>query len=489
MSDPLTQARLEKLRQLQDKGIDPYPARVPDVQAIAAVREAFERLAPEEHSGSSASVAGRLTAFRKMGKASFFDLRDGSGTIQCHAAVDNVGDDDYATLCDSDVGDFLAVSGEVFRTKRGELSIKTKAWTFLGKSIRPLPEKWHGLKDVETRYRHRSLDLIANDEVRETFVKRSRILAAIRRTLDEAGFLEVETPVLQPVASGGYARPFVTHHNTLDEDLYLRIALELHLKRLLVGGLDRVFEMSKCFRNEGVSTEHNPEFTMLEIYQAYADYEDMMRLAERLIRAGAEAVGGESRFEFRGRTIDLSSPWKRIEMIEAVADAAGLDPAALRTDEAIELAAQRGIEPRPTAPGEAIEALFERYVEPNLIQPTFIVDYPIEISPLAKRKAGDDRLVERFELFAGGFELANAFSELNDPIDQRARFEAQERLREQGNEEAQRIDEDFLYAIEHGMPPAGGMGIGVDRLVMVLTGSPTIRDVILFPALRKKADE
>ena len=486
MSDPLIQARLDKLRALREQGVDPYPARVPSVERIGSVIERFASLAVEGHSGESLSVAGRQTAVRGMGKASFLDLRDGTGKIQVHATADRLGEARYAALSDTDIGDVLAVRGEVFRTKRGELTIAAEEWTLLAKSLRPLPEKWHGLKDVETRYRHRSLDLISNDEVRDTFVKRSRILSAIRRTLDDAGFLEVENPVLQAVASGGHARPFVTHHNALDADLYLRIALELHLKRLLVGGLDRVYEMSKCFRNEGVSTEHNPEFTMLEIYQAYADYEDMMCLVERLIRAGLKAVGQASQVEFKGQTIDLDLPWKRIGMIDAVAQATGIDPASLRTEEAIGLAASQGIDLRPASPGEAIEALFARFVEPNLIQPTFIIDYPIEISPLAKRKEDDDGLVERFELFAGGIELANAFTELNDPVDQRARFEDQERLREQGNEETQPIDEDFLYALEHGMPPAGGMGIGVDRVVMLLTGSPSIRDVILFPAMRRR---
>ena len=486
MSDPLIQARLDKLRALREDGVDPYPARVPSVERIGSVVERFGSLGVEEHSGESASVAGRQMAVRGMGKASFLDLRDGTGKIQVHATRDRLGEARYVALGDTDIGDILAVCGELFRTKRGELTIAADEWTLLAKSLRPLPEKWHGLKDVETRYRHRSLDLISNDEVRDTFVKRSRILSAIRRTLDDDGFLEVENPVLQSVASGGHARPFITHHNVLEEDLYLRIALELHLKRLLVGGLDRVYEMSKCFRNEGVSTEHNPEFTMLEIYQAYADYEDMMRLVERLIHAGREAIGQTTLIEFKGHTIDLGLPWKRVRLIDAVAQATGIAPASLRTEAAIELAASKGIDPRPASSGEAIEALFARFVEPNLIEPTFIVDYPIEISPLAKRNGEDVGLVERFELFAGGIELANAFTELNDPVDQRARFEEQERLREQGNEEAQPIDEDFLYALEYGMPPAGGMGIGVDRLVMLLTGSPSIRDVILFPAMRRK---
>jgi len=486
MSDPLVQARLEKLRALREQGVDPYPARVPRVERIASVVDRFGELDVEEHSGETVAVAGRQMAIRGMGKASFLDLRDGSGKIQIHAAADRLGTTSYDALGQSDIGDILAIRGEVFRTRRGELTIAADEWTLLAKSLRPLPEKWHGLKDVEIRYRHRSLDLIANDDVRDTFVKRSRILSAMRRALDEEGFLEVENPVLQTVASGGHARPFVTHHNALDADLYLRIALELHLKRLLVGGLDRVYEMSKCFRNEGVSTEHNPEFTMLEIYQAYADYEEMMRLVERLIHAALEAVGIPPRVGFKEQTVDFTPPWARIAIIDAVAEATGIDPEILRTEAAVEQAVSRGIDPRPGCPGEAVEALFARFVEPNLIQPTFIVDYPLEISPLAKRKPDDDGLVERFELFAGGIELANAFTELNDPVDQRARFEAQERLRAAGNEEAQPIDEDFLYAIEHGMPPAGGMGVGVDRLVMLLTGSPSIRDVILFPAMRRK---
>jgi len=487
MSDPLIQARLDKLETLRASGIDPYPARVPDVEPIAAVIERHGAIAAEEHTGQSVTVAGRQMAVRGMGRASFRDLRDGTAKIQIHATADGFGDEAYAALKASDIGDILSIRGEVFRTKRGELTIAAQAWTMLAKSVRPLPEKWHGLKDVETRYRHRSLDLIANDEVRETFIQRSRILAAIRRMLDGEGFLEVENPVLQAVASGGYARPFVTHHNTLDADLYLRIALELYLKRLLVGGLDRVYEMSKCFRNEGVSTEHNPEFTMLEIYQSYADYEAMMRLVERLLHAGLEAIGKPLQIEFKGETIDFATPWKRIGMVDAVAEATGIDPTVLRSDRSVEIVVEAGIGPRPASPGEAIEALFEHHVEETLIQPTFIIDYPIEISPLAKRKSDDDGLVERFELFVGGFEVANAFTELNDPIDQRARFEDQERLREQGDDEAQPLDEDFLYAIEHGMPPAGGMGIGIDRVVMLLTGSPSIRDVILFPAMRRRA--
>ncbi|MFC2081689.1 lysine--tRNA ligase [Candidatus Bipolaricaulota bacterium] len=487
MSDPLIQARLDKLRHLQDRGITPYPNRVPDVQPISPLLEAHAALSPEEHSGVRVSVAGRLMAFRRMGKASFFDLRDGGAGIQIHATVDGLGEAAYELLESTDVGDFLAVSGEVFRTKRGELSISAAEWTFLAKAIRPLPEKWHGLKDVELRYRHRSLDLISNDEVRETFIKRSQLLSCIRRTLDSQGFIEVETPSLLGIASGGHARPFVTHHNTLDLDMYLRIALELYLKRILIGGIDRVYEMGKCYRNEGVSTEHNPEFTMLEIYQAYADYEDMMTLAGTLIREGLQATVGEQRVVFRGHTIDLDAPWRRVSMVDAVAEVLGVDPAGLRSNEAIEMAKARGIDPAPGTSGAAIGALFERFVEETLIQPTFVTDYPIELSPLAKRTTDDPAFVERFELFAGGLELANAFTELNDPIDQRERFDLQERLRAQGDDEAQRIDEDFLFAIEHGMPPAGGMGVGIDRVVMLCTGAPSIRDVIFFPTQRRKS--
>jgi len=487
MSDALRQARLDKLSALREMGVDAYPARIPESEAIGPVTERFDGLENEEHSGYVATLSGRLMAHRGMGKASFLDLLDGTGKIQAYAALDKLGDA-YALLAHIDVGDFISVTGEVFRTKRGELSIAADTLVLLSKSIRPLPEKWHGLKDVEIRYRHRALDLISNDAVRETFITRSRVLSTIRRTLDDAGFLEVETPVLLSIASGGHARPFETHHNALDIDMYLRIALELYLKRVMIGGIDRVYEMGKCFRNEGTSTEHNPEFTMLEIYQAYTDVRGMMALAERIVTETLQATTGSLKVEFDGKAIDFTSPWPQIKMADAVAAALEIDSAVLRTEEAIRVAAEREIEPIPTTPGDAVNALFERFVEETLIQPTFITDYPIEISPLAKRSPEDENIVERFELFAAGMELANAFTELNDPIDQRARFDAQEKLREGGDEEAQRIDEDFLFAIEHGMPPAGGMGIGIDRLVMLFTGSTSIRDVILFPTLRRKEE-
>ena len=487
MSDVLRQARLDKLAALREMGVDAYPARVPDSETIGPITERFATLENEEHSGYVATVSGRLMAHRGMGKASFLDILDGTGKLQAYVALDKLGDA-YALLSHVDVGDFVSVTGEIFRTKRGQLSVAATQLVLLSKSIRPLPEKWHGLKDIEIRYRHRELDLISNDAVRETFIARSQILSTLRRTLDSAGFLEVETPVLLSIASGGHARPFETHHNALDIDMYLRIALELYLKRVMIGGIDRVYEMGKCFRNEGISTEHYPEFTMLEIYQAYTDVNGMMALAERIITDSLQATTGALHVEFDGKTIDFTAPWPRIKMADAVAAALDIDPAVLRTEEAIRIAAARGIEPIPTTTGEAVNVLFERFVEDTLIQPTFITDYPIEISPLAKRSPEDESIVERFELFAAGMELANAFTELNDPIDQRARFDAQEKLREGGDEEAQRMDEDFLFAIEHGMPPAGGMGMGIDRLVMLFTGSASIRDVILFPTLRRKEE-
>jgi len=485
MTDALQQARFDKLHALRDLGIDPYPARVPRSHPIGPITTRFDGLKDEEHSGHTLTVSGRLMAHRGMGKASFLDLQDGTGKIQAYATVDHL-HEAYELLSHIDVGDILSVTGEVFRTKRGQLSIDATQLVLLAKSIRPLPEKWHGLKDVEIRHRHRSLDLISNAAARETFVARSRILASIRRTLNDDGFLEVETPVLLPIPSGGHAQPFETHHNALDADMYLRIALELYLKRVMIGGIDRVYELGKCFRNEGVSTEHNPEFTMLEIYQAYTDVEGMMALAERVVLNAVDAAGKDRAISFGDRTIDFSTPWRRVAMHDAVAEAVSVDAASLRTEAARDVCRDRGIDPVPATPGEAVNALFERFVEDTLVQPTFVTDYPVEISPLAKRSPSDDGLVERFELFAGGIELANAFTELNDPIDQRSRFDAQEALRAQGDEEAQRIDEDFLYALEHGMPPAGGMGMGVDRLVMMLTGETSIRDVILFPTLRRK---
>jgi len=486
MNDPLLEARLEKLRRRTEQGIDPYPPRVGPTQPIGNVVSRYAQLASEEESGDKVTVAGRLVALRGMGRAAFLDLRDGTGKIQAHASLDALGEASYTGLSETDIGDFLEVAGEVFRTRRGELTVRVETWRLLAKALRPLPEKWHGLKDVELRYRHRSLDLIANDDVRETFVRRSRLIAGMRRYLDEHGFLEVETPLMQPLPGGATARPFVTHHNVLDMDLYLRVAPELYLKRLVIGGLERVYELGKNFRNEGVSTSHNPEFTTLEIYQAYTDYEGMMTLAEDLVTAGVLAATGSLSVSYQGNAVDLATPWARVGLVEATAEATGLD---LGSRDAARIRAQasgRGIE-LPSLPyGKLVEHLFERFVQPTLIAPTFVKDFPIEISPLAKRKPGAEGLVERFELYIGGLEMGNAFTELNDPLDQRERFEAQETLRGSGDEEAQRRDEDFLFALEHGMPPTGGIGFGIDRLVMLATDSPSIRDVILFPALRRR---
>ena len=486
MSEPLIQARLEKLHSLRERGVEPYPPRFYPSHSTLQVVECFSALAAEEKSGETVTIAGRLVALRRMGRAAFLDLRDGTGKIQVHASLDALGEEKYSRLCDSDIGDFLGITGEVFRTRRGEMTISAAEWTLLSKSLRPLPEKWHGLKDVELRYRHRALDLISNEDVREAFTRRSRMIAAIRRYLDGRGFLEVETPMMQPIAGGATARPFVTHHNALDIDLYLRVAPELYLKRLIIGGLERVYELAKNFRNEGVSTTHNPEFTTLEIYQAYSDYEGMMALAEDLVGDCVHVATGSMVVTYQGNEIDFSAPWKRISLIEAVEEGSGIAINGSSTEEILAQAHDKGIDLSDMSRGKMIEHLFDRFVEPTLIQPTIVKDYPIEISPLAKMKAGDDEIVERFELFIGGMELANAFSELNDPLDQRKRFEAQERLRSAGDEEAQRVDEDFLFALEHGMPPTGGIGFGIDRLAMLVTDARSIRDVILFPALRSK---
>ncbi len=483
-AEPLMQARLEKLRRLREEGIDPYPPRFSRSHSIGEVIAGFSSLAIEEHSGEQVMIAGRLIALRRMGKAIFLDLRDGSGRIQVYSSLDGLGATEYRALCESDIGDFLGFSGEVFRTKRGELTVEIAEWTLLSKSLRPLPEKWHGLKDVELRYRHRSLDLIANETVRDTFARRSRMVSGMRRYLDEHGFLEVETPMMQPIAGGATARPFITHHNTLDVDLYLRIAPELYLKRLVIGGMERVYELAKNFRNEGVSTSHNPEFTTLEIYQAYTDYEGMMSLVEELIGIGAREATGSLQVPYQGETIDFSPPWRRVGLVQTVEEATGIEIAGRSLPEINSQAKKKGIALPPLSRGKLIEHLFEEFVEATLIQPTIVKDYPIEISPLAKRKPDAEGIVERFELFAGGIEIANAFTELNDPLDQRARFEAQEKLRVAGDDEAQQVDEDFLFALEHGMPPTGGIGIGIDRLAMLLTDSRSIRDVILFPALR-----
>jgi lysyl-tRNA synthetase class 2 len=475
--------RREKLERLRAAGIEPFPHAFPDRVDIATVRAAHEGLEAGQETDSSYRVAGRIVGRRGHGKAAFLDLIDGSGRIQLHSRADVLGEESHELLVDLDLGDFVGIDGTAFATRRGELSIQVTGWTLLAKSLRPLPDKFHGLEDVETRLRRRELDLIANPDVRERFVQRSRAVAAARRTLDGWGFLEVETPVLQPLYGGALARPFVTHHNALDRDLYLRIATELYLKRCVVGGIERVYELGRDFRNEGVSPKHNPEFTMLEWYEAYADYGDAAERLEQLVAAVATAVLGSPQVPHGEGEIDFTPPWRRQTLRDAIRERTGIDFAGHSTRES--LAEAIGVQPDPGEGwGKLIDGLLSKAVEPELIQPTFILDYPVEMSPFAKRHRTEAGLVERWEAFAGGIEIANAFSELNDPDEQRARFEQQLAELARGDAEAQPYDEAFVEALEQGMPPTGGVGLGIDRLVMLLTGAPNLREVILFPAMR-----
>ena len=474
--------RREKLAELRANGKDPFVIRKYDkTHDFKTIRDSFDAL-----EGSDVSVAGRILSRRDMGKANFIDLVDESGKMQIYIKSDDIGADAFAEYRKWDIGDIVGVKGFVFRTRRGEISIHTKEITLLSKSLLPLPEKWHGLKDQDLRYRQRYVDLIVNPEVRDTFVKRSRIIAEIRNYLNERGFLEVETPILHNMAGVANARPFITHHNTLGIDLYLRIALELHLKRLIVGGFERVYELGRVFRNEGMDTRHNPEFTLLELYQAYTDYNGIMELTEDLIRTVARRVLGTETVTYGGVEIDLSKPFARLSMVDAVKQYAGVDFGKIQSDDeakALAKAHHIAYEERHKR-GDILNLFFEQYCEDKLIQPTFITNHPVEISPLAKKMPENPAYTERFELFVIGREHANAFSELNDPIDQRARFEAQAALKACGDEEANDVDEDFLTALEYGMPPTGGLGIGIDRLVMLLTGEPSIRDVLLFPTMK-----
>lgn len=487
--DDQAQSRREKLDRIKALGIDPYPARF---ERTHTNREALA-LFPEGESHTPplppVQLAGRITAMRFMGKAGFFDLRDGTAKIQAYFRRDTLGEERYEFLRNLDLGDFIGVRGNLFKTRTGEITVQVSEYALLAKALLPLPEKWHGLTDVEKRYRQRYLDLIANEEVRRIFEIRSRAVSAMRRFLDSRGFIEVETPVLQPIAAGALAKPFMTYHHALDRDLYLRIATELHLKRLIVGGFEKVYEIGRVFRNEGISVKHNPEFTTLECYQAYADYRDMMELAEAMTAAIAREVLGTLQVQFGNETIDLTPPWPRVTLREAIKERSGIDFEEF--PDARSLEAQIRESGLPVEPGlswgKLVDHLLSETVERRLIQPTFLIDYPVELSPLAKRKPGNARLVERFEGFCGGMEIANAFSEINDPLDQRARFAEQERMRaEFGDEEMERTDADFLTALEHGMPPTGGLGMGVDRLMMILTGQSSIREVILFPQLRTK---
>ena len=484
----LLQIRRDKLSQLQQEGQDPFQlTKFPVDHHAAEIKAKFSALQPEEESGEVVCVAGRMMSKRVMGKASFSDLQDKSGAIQLYIRRDLIGEEEYAKYKKMlDIGDVIGVKGEIFRTKKGELSVKASQVTLLSKSLRPLPEKFHGLTDTDTRYRQRYLDLIVNPEVRDTFIKRSQIIREIRSFLDAQGFMEVETPMLVANAGGAAARPFETHYNALNEDVKLRISLELYLKRLIVGGLERVYEIGRVFRNEGVDTRHNPEFTLMELYQAYTDYHGMMDLTENMFRHVAQKVCGTTLIPYAEEMIDLGKPFERLTMLDAVKKYTGIDfDQVPDTEAAKKLADEKGIhyEERHTK-GDILNLFFEEYVEEHLIQPVFIMDHPVEISPLTKRKPDKPDYVERFELFIYGREMCNAYSELNDPIDQRQRFAQQEKLLAQGDEEANHTDEDFLNALEIGMPPTGGIGYGIDRLVMLLTNSAGIRDVLLFPTMK-----
>ena len=484
------QVRREKLSELREKGLDPFGKRFERSHLAAEILEKYRELEKEEldTQNISVTIAGRVMTKRGKGKAGFAHIQDLSGQIQIYVRQDAVGEEQYEIFNLIDLGDIVGIKGQIFKTKVGELSIKASSFEILSKSLRPLPDKFHGLKDVEQRYRQRYLDLIMSEESKQTFITRSQIIRSIRNYLDHNGYLEVETPMMHAIAGGAAARPFVTHHNTLDMTLYMRIAIELHLKRLIVGGLEKVYEIGRVFRNEGVSTRHNPEFTMIELYEAYADYQDIMELTENLVAHVAQEVLGTTTVQYGEYEIDLKPQWKRLHMVDAIKEYTGVDFwNVTSTEEAKQLAKENGIAYKETMEyGHIVNEFFEQKVEEKLIQPTFIFGHPVEISPLAKKNPDDPRFTDRFELFIVAREHANAFTELNDPIDQRERFEAQLVEREQGNDEAHEMDEDFVEALEYGMPPTGGLGIGIDRLVMLLTNSASIRDVLLFPQMRHK---
>jgi lysyl-tRNA synthetase, class II len=491
-SNDRREQRIAKLETLRQEGIEPYPPRVERThtaaEALAAFQDAPSTQDPPE--GVRVVVAGRLLSVRVMGRSTFAHVADGTGQIQIYLRRDTLGEENYDLFRHQiDIGDFVQAEGALMSTRTGEITVNVERWSLLAKTLRPLPEKWHGLRDVETRYRQRYLDLIANEEARDIFRQRSRIISAIRRILDDKGFLEVETPVLQPIYGGAAARPFTTHHNALDQTLYLRIADELYLKRLIIGGFDGVYEIGHNFRNEGISTDHNPEFTAIEIYQAYADYHDMMALVEEIYATVAEEVTGSPVIHYQGHDIDLTPPWRRVSMRDAILEHSGIDiDVHTDYDSLWQAARAKGVSlTKQPNWGHLVEKLFGEVAEPHLIQPTFVIDFPTEVSPLAKKKPGDEDVVERFEHYIGGLECGNAFTELNDPLDQRERFEQQMRAAsQQGDDEAHPMDEDFLVALEHGMPPTGGLGFGIDRMVMLLTDQSSIREVILFPQLRSR---
>ena len=478
----LIKIRKEKLEELKKQGKNPFEiTKYNRTHTSEDVKNNFDKL-----EGKDVSIAGRIIAKRIMGKASFCHIQDMQGKIQSYVSINDLGEENYSEFKTYDIGDIIGITGFVFKTRTEEISVHAKKVVLLTKSLRPLPEKFHGLKDTELRYRQRYVDLIMNPEVKETFLIRTKIIKEIRRILDSKGYIEVDTPILNTIAGGAAARPFITHHNTLDMDMYLRIANELYLKRLIVGGFDKVYEMGRMFRNEGISIKHNPEFTNIELYSAYEDYNDMMNITEEIISTVAQNVLGTTKITYQGIPIDLTPGWKRITMIDSIKEVTGIDFNTINLDEeACEAIRKLGIDfEGKITRGEAINLVFEEKVEQTLIQPTFIYDYPIEICPLTKKKPSDPRLTERFEIFIGGREYGNAYSELNDPIDQYERFLDQVRQKNEGNEEANDMDEDFVQALEYGMPPTGGLGIGVDRLIMLLTDSASIRDVLLFPTMK-----
>nr|WP_185819867.1 lysine--tRNA ligase [Salibacterium salarium] len=485
--------RKEKLQALQDQGKDPFGERFDRTHTAQTMTEEFDEYSKEEleEKASVVSLAGRVMTKRGKGKAGFAHIQDISGQVQIYVRKDQVGEEAYELFQNTDIGDFVGITGIAFKTKVGELSAKVSEFELLSKSLRPLPDKFHGLKDVEQRYRQRYLDLIVNPEVRDTFVIRSKILQSMRRYLDDQGYLEVETPMLHSIPGGASARPFITHHNALDMELYMRIAIELHLKRLIVGGMEKVYEVGRVFRNEGISTRHNPEFTMIELYEAYADYTDIMTLTENLIAHIAQDVLGTTVFAYGDNEVDLTPSWRRVHMVDAIKEEVGVDFWEDMSDEqAHALAKEYKVPVKETMTfGHIVNEFFEHFVEEKLIQPVFIYGHPLAISPLAKKNANDPRFTDRFELFILGREHANAFTELNDPVDQRERFEAQVKEREHGDDEAHMMDTDYLESMEYGLPPTGGLGIGIDRLVMLLTNSGSIRDVLLFPQMRKQSQE
>ena len=479
----LMKVRKEKLDKLKEEGKDPYKiTKFNRTHTSQEIKDNYDEL-----EGKDVTIAGRIMAKRIMGKASFCHIQDSEGKIQSYVSINDLGEESYKAFKEDDIGDIIGITGFVFKTRTGEISIHAKEVTLLSKSLRPLPEKFHGLKDTDLRYRQRYVDLIVNPEVKDTFIKRTQIIKEMRKILDEKKYVEVETPILNTIPGGAAARPFITHHNSLDIDMYLRIATELYLKRLIVGGFDRVYEIGRIFRNEGMDIKHNPEFTTIELYQAYANLDDMMNLTEELVSKIAEKVLGTTKITYQGQEIDLTPSWKRVTMIDAIKEVTGVDFNTITTDEEAQESAKKAgvpVDPIKTTRGDIIAAFFDEKVEETLIQPTFIYEYPIENSPLAKKLESDERMTQRFELFIGGREYANAFAELNDPIDQYERFLAQVKQREAGDDEANMMDTDFVTALEYGMPPTGGMGMGIDRLVMLLTDEASIRDVLLFPTMK-----